>query len=144
MSVPFLFIFNPGCWLGKGKIAIQGAAGTLDFYTRWVVSQGKGEAFSAVQTVEMVGVEEHVTTSYVFTDITETTFAVFLDNKSIGQVVGKGVFSASSVAWEFHSPLLEGYESYDLLNDDTYVMRAEYSSTHQYRTRIEGTLWRKC
>ncbi len=140
MNTPF--IFSPGRWLGKGTITIQGAAKPLHFYMRWQISQAKGEAFAATQTVEIEGVDEHVVTSYVFTDITEDFFAVFLNSSSIGQVVGKGTLMPPTIAWEYHSPSLEGFEVYTQQDENNYSVHAEYSSTHHFRTMIDGTLWR--
>lgn len=136
------FIFSPARWLGKGAINIQGAAKPLPFYIRWQITQAKGEAFSAVQTVEIDEVEEHVVTSYFFTDITKDTFAVFLDSKTIGQVVGKGIITPQTVGWEYHSPLLEGFELYTRQENGHYAIKAEYTSTNHYRTIIEGTIWK--
>lgn len=137
------FIFSPGRWLGKSEITVHGASKPLKCYLRWDISQAKGEAFSAVQTVEIEDVREHVITSYFFTDITETTFAVFLDSASIGQVVGKGTISPDGIGWEFHSPLLEGFERYETMDNGNYKLYAEYTSTGEYRTIIEAILWKK-
>jgi hypothetical protein len=136
------FIFSPGRWLGKGTITIQGAVKPIGFYVCWQISQAKGESFTATQTVEIEGVAEHVVTSYVFIDITETTFAVFLDSNSVGQVVGKGILTPDTVAWEYHAPELEGFEVYKKQENGHYSLHAEYSSTSQYRTIIEGIVWK--
>lgn len=137
----YSFIFSPGRWLGKGTISIQGAIKPLNFYIRWQINQ-INEKFSAMQTVEIDGVPEHVVTSYIFTDITEKTFVVELNSDSIGQAIGKGVIASDTIAWEYHSPQLEGFEIYKRLDNDHYSLHAEYSSNSQYRTTIEGTLWK--
>ena len=35
----------------------------------------------------------------------------------------------------------EGFEFYEKQKDDSYLMRAEYSTTDQYRTLIIGKIW---
>jgi len=137
------FIFNPGCWLGEGLITIQGATEQIRFFTKWGIARTASGGLSATQTVELEAVEEHVVTSYNFEDIQEKSFAVLLESDAIGRVIGQGIIEPNTIAWEFHSPLLEGFELYERLANGDYRLHAEYSSTSHYRTVIEGKIWKK-
>lgn len=137
------FIFQPGCWLGQGHITIQGAIQPLKFYTKWIISQEKEDVFLASQTVEIENVEEHVVTAYRFTKMTETHFSVLLENGDIGQVLGPGFISPDAISWEFDSPSLQGFDTYERLANGNYRLHAEYSSSSQYRTIIHAELWKK-
>jgi hypothetical protein len=37
----------------------------------------------------------------------------------------------------------EGFEFYEKQDDKNYLMRAEYATTDQFRTLIQGRLWQK-
>lgn len=141
MTTPHTFILSSGCWLGEGKISIKGAAQPLKFYTKWEITKGPDDLLIAKQTVELQDVEEHVVTSYTFSDIRETAFVVELKSESIEQAIGQGIIAPTTLAWEFHSPVLEGFELYERLPNGDYRLHAEFSSTSHYRTIIDGIIW---
>jgi hypothetical protein len=47
------------------------------------------------------------------------------------------------IAWEFRENDLnfEGFETYHLQEDGSYTMHAEYVTSDQFRTQIDGKLW---
>ena len=66
-----------------------------------------------------------------------------MENSNIGRVIGSGVYDEKLIAWEFRSQELnfEGFESYYLQPDGSYLMHVEYVTSDQFRTQIEGRLW---
>lgn len=139
-----LFIFSPGVWLGEGKITFKGSPSSLRFYSKWEMGYIPGTSdLLAKQTIEIENVEEKVITHYRFSDKVDSSFIIHLESESIGQVSGKGVVDFKTIAWEFHSAELEGFEVYEKLKNDEYRLHAEFSSIPQYRTTIEGKIWQK-
>jgi hypothetical protein len=67
-----------------------------------------------------------------------------LENELLGKVKGAGVIDEKTIAWEFHGTGgLEGFEVYELQDNGDYMMHAEYSSPDQFRTIIDGRIWKK-
>ena len=67
-----------------------------------------------------------------------------LENELLGTVKGTGVIDENTIAWEFHGTGgLEGFEVYELQDNGDYMMHAEYSSPDQFRTIIDGRIWKK-
>jgi hypothetical protein len=73
-------------------------------------------------------------------------FLITLENVLLGSVNGKGLVDEKMIAWEFREDGsgtgFEGYEVYELQNDGTYIMRAEYSTDDQMRTIVQGNIWK--
>lgn len=139
------FIFTPGTWIGEGKISFSASPEFIKFYTKWEISQADLNQLKATQTVEMQGVEEHVINVFTFYDITATSFAVQLENNVVGSILGTGLIASNVIAWEFRgSPTtFEGFEVYERQENGDFSLHAEYSSTDQFRTLIEGLIWKK-
>lgn len=139
------FIFTPGSWLGEGKITFSASSEFLKFYTKWEITETSPGIMSAVQTVEMLDVEEHVVNTFTFYDIKPTSFSVSLKNPQIAdQILGTGLRDEHSIAWEFQgNSALEGFEVYEKQQNGDYFIHAEYGSSSDYRTIIEGLLWQK-
>jgi hypothetical protein len=47
------------------------------------------------------------------------------------------------IAWEFRNSEMdfEGYETYSLQPDGSYLMKGEYVTSDQFRTQIEARIW---
>lgn len=139
------FIFTPGIWIGEGKITFSTSPESIHFYTKWMIDQDmEKHVCSCQQQVEMRGVDENVFNSLTFFDITSTSFMVGLENELIGKVLGKGVIDEKTIAWEYRQGTdFEGFEVYELQDNGDYMLHAEYSSPDQYRTIIDGRIWKK-
>lgn len=138
------FIVTPGKWVGEGKISFSASAEHIRFYTRWLVGEADQGNITCGQEVEMVGNEPNMMNQFVFSNVTATSFTVQLENDILGQVKGKGVIDAKAIAWEFHGGgELEGFEVYTLQDNGDYMLHAEYASPDQFRTIIDGRIWKK-
>ncbi len=138
------FIFTPGLWLGEGKISFSTSSEFIKFYTKWEIKNPKDDTITAIQTVEMQGVEEQVINRFTFKDFDSKTFVLFLENQVVGIVEGTGVRDPDTIAWEFRNQAsLEGFEVYEKQENGDYFFHAEYGTPEQYRTLIEGLIWKK-
>lgn len=136
------FIFTPGTWIGEGKISFSASPEFIKFYTKWQITKEEGH-IKAVQAVEMQGVDEHVVNVfYVIPD--QEAFKIQLENEMIGKVSGTGLTTEKTIAWEFREQFdFEGFESYELQENGDYFLHAEYASPDQFRTIVEGLIWKK-
>jgi hypothetical protein len=138
------FIFTPGLWLGEGKISFSSSPEFLKFYTKWEIEEESPGVMKAVQTVEMQGVEEQLINVFIFKDIQPASFSVSLQNNIVGAISGTGLRDAHLIAWEFKGELaFEGFEVYEQQENGDYFLHAEYGSPEQFRTTVEGLIWRK-
>lgn len=138
------FIFIPGSWLGEGKITFSASSEFLKFYTKWEITEIRPGMMKAMQTVEMQGVEEHVVNSFTFFDIKPATFSVSLENNMVGKIMGTGVRNNDTIAWEFREQAaFEGFETYEQQENGDFFLHAEYGAPSQFRTIVEGLVWRK-
>ena len=139
------FILEPSSWLGEGKIQLSMVEEELGFCTRWNVSlpdaTGKIEC---VQEIQVKGLSDVMFNQFSFYDVSPSTFVVELENQALGCVVGTGIINEKVIAWEFRVEDLgfEGFEFYEKQSDDSYLMRAEYATTDQFRTVITGRVWK--
>lgn len=141
-----LFVLEPGIWTGEGKIQLNMFEDELNFLTRWDSSMVNGQGFiECIQEVQVKGVSDIMHNQFSFFDITPTQFSVQLENIALGKVTGKGLISSKVLAWEFRVPSLgfEGFEFYEKQSDGSYLMRAEYSTSDEYRTLIRGRLYKQ-
>lgn len=138
------FIFTPGMWLGEGKISFSASFEFLKFYTKWEIKEEVPGVIIATQIVEMQGVEEHVINRFTFKDIQPQSFKVFLENDAVGSVSGIGIRDENLIAWEFRGQAaFDGFEVYERQEIGDYFLHAEYGGREQYRTIVEGLIWRK-
>ncbi len=138
------FIFTSGIWLGEGKISFSNSPEFIKFYTKWEIVEEGPMIMKAVQVVEMQGVEEHVTNVFRFKDITPISFSVSLENILVGCITGTGLRAEHLIAWEFRgTSAIEGFETYEQQENGDYFLHAEYGTPDQFRTIIEGLIWRK-
>lgn len=145
MKFKHSFIFEPCPWMGEGIITLNMVEEKLDFFTKWSVLQpdfaGK---IQSVQELQISGISENMKNELTFFDFTDNKFSVEMENLNIGRIVGAGVYDDKIIAWEFRENDLnfEGFESYHLQDDNSYIMHAEYVTSDQFRTQIDGKLWR--
>lgn len=140
------FILKPSSWLGEGKIQLNMVEEELSFYTRWNVAQkdetGKIECF---QEIQVKGLSDIMHNQFFLYDLTSGTFVIELENSSLGKVTGAGLITDKVIGWEFCAVDIgfEGFEFYEKQPDNTYLMRAEYATSDQFRTVIKGKVWEK-
>lgn len=137
------FIFQPGTWLGEGKITFNTSPEEIRYYCKWIINPIEEERISIRQIVEMEGVEDRVENQFVISRIKKGTFNIEISNESIGLIPGKGVFEKDKIAWEFHSELFHGFEVYHAKTSEEYTIHAEYHSEDFFRTIIKGRIWLK-
>ena len=138
------FIFTSGFWLGEGKISFSASPEFLKFYTRWEIKETSPGVMKAKQVVEIQGMEERVNNLFTFQEIQSTSFTVILENHLVGSVTGKGIRGEKTIAWEFHNQTaFEGFETYEQQETGDYFLHAEYGGSDQFRTIVEGLIWRK-
>jgi hypothetical protein len=138
------FIFSPGRWVGEGRITFSSSPDCLRFYTKWSIESIMNESIFSEQRVEMEGGEEHTINQFVFSNIGKESFLIELTNNLLGTIKGKGVMDEKTLAWEFRgNPDFEGFEVYELQENGDYMLHAEYASTDQFRTVIDGRIWMK-
>lgn len=138
------FIFTPNSWLGEGRIQLNMVEDELAFFTRWnAASPNASGHIECVQEIQVKGLSDIMINHFVFYDLTPTTFAVDLENQALGKVVGTGVINDGVIGWEFRVPDIgfEGFEFYEKQSDGSYLMRAEYATSDQFRTLIKGKVW---
>lgn|SRR3989338_8803658 len=139
-----LFIFSPGTWFGEGKILLNMVEEELVFNTNWSV-QNRDFAGKVLctQELQIQGLTENMRTELSFYNFDGKTFAVDMENQNVGKLVGSGVFDEKMIAWEFRKNEMnfEGYETYTLQADGSYMMKGEYVTSDQFRTQIEARLW---
>jgi hypothetical protein len=137
------FLFSPGTWLGQGKITFNSTVDSIEFFTRWVILESD-KTLTSTQEVEMKGIDGKVENLYVVSKVTPESFIIALDNELIGKVQGKGVIDPKNIAWEIRGQNeFEGFEVFELQDNGEYKFHSEFFSPDQFRTIIDGRLWRK-
>jgi hypothetical protein len=141
---PHNFILMPNAWMGEGTIVLNMVEEELNFFTKWHV-QDKDSAgrISSMQEIQIAGISEVMRNELTFFEFTPKGFSVEMENANIGKVVGIGVYDEKLIAWEFRQNDLnfEGFETYHLLKDGSYKVHAEYVTSDQFRTQIDGRIW---
>ncbi len=137
--------FTPGAWLGEGKIRLSMVEEELGFFTRWNISQDAEKNIEGVQEIQVKGLSDIMFNQFVFFDILHDKFKIKLENQALGKVEGTGILTDNLIAWEFRAPEMgfEGFEFYEKQPDNSYLMRAEYATTDQFRTIIQGKVWQQ-
>ncbi len=139
------FILSPYPWLGEGKIRLNMVEEELGFVTRWKVSnKDAGGIIECVQEIQVKGLADIMLNQFVLYDFSGNHFSIDLENPALGKITGSGLIEDHVIAWEFRIQELgfEGFEFYEKESADCYRMRAEYATTDQYRTVINGKVWR--
>ncbi len=142
MSHPFLL--QPGVWLGEGTITFTASPEALHFASKWEVNEKTNGQIRAIQQVELRGVGDKIVNHFLFSDITPTNFTVELQNDLIGTATGKGIYDEVQIGWEFlrHADF-QGFEMYRIAGAQQYSLHAEFCSSEEYRSIIQGHLWKK-
>ncbi|MBI3901165.1 MAG: hypothetical protein HY324_03320 [Chlamydiia bacterium] len=138
------FIFSAGRWSGEGKILLNMVEEELLFQTQWSIQHKDftGKVLCA-QDIHISGLSEEMRNELTFYDFHASSFSVDMENPNVGRIVGTGVFDEQMIAWEFRNNEVEfeGYESYALQPDGSYLMKGEYLTSDQLRTQIEARIW---
>lgn len=138
------FIFTQGLWIGEGKITFSVSPDHLRFYTQWIIDPIASAVIRSQQLVEMEGRAENLFNQFTFSNITEKDFEIQLNSELLGAVSGTGLIDKTTIAWEFRGHHdFEGFEVYELTDNGDYMLHAEYSSSEQFRTIIDGRIWKK-
>lgn len=138
------FLLTPTAWIGEGKIQLNMFQEELNFLTRWdAISKSSEGLIECNQEIQIKGLSDIMNNQFSIFNLTPTSFEIELENMALGKINGKGIITNKLIAWEFRVPHLgfEGFEFYERQKDDSYLMRAEYSTTDQYRTLIVGKIW---
>ena len=137
---------NPGSWLGEGTIHLNMIDEELGFFTRWNVAQKDGGGkIQCTQEIQVKGLSDMMINQFSFFDLSASQFILELENHALGCVAGSGLLTLKVIAWEFRILDIgfEGFEFYELQSDNSYLMRAEYSTNDEFRTIIQGKVWEK-
>lgn len=140
------FLFVPGIWLGEGTVSFSASPENIHFYTKWEIEQLETEGFPlrCKQTVELQGIDEKVVNALEVTAVNATSFEIWIESEQMVRTGGKGVIDPKKIAWEFRGKdNFEGFEIYELNDNGDYRMHAEYASSDQFRTIINGMIWKK-
>jgi hypothetical protein len=138
------FIFSPGTWRGEGKIVLNMVEEELLFSTSWIVQTKDFAGKTAcTQDVQINGLSDGMRNELNFYDFGPKTFAVDMENSNVGHIVGMGVYDEQMIGWEFRNNDMnfEGFETYTLQSDGSYIMKGEYVTSDQFRTMIEARIW---
>lgn len=140
------FIISPKSWLGEGKIVLNMVEEDLNFFTRWrILPLDDAGIIKATQEIQIKGLSDVMHNEFIFSNIDGGKFDIELENQALGKVVGRGIIDDKLIAWEFrlNEVGFEGFEFYERQDDGLYLMRAEYATSDQFRTIIEGKVWEK-
>lgn len=138
------FLLSPGKWIGEGKVTFSTSPEHLRFYTKWQIEKDDSGNLHCQQYVEMEGGQDRVENIFMISEVLPDSFVIQLSNDLLGRISGKGVIDPETIAWEFRgSEEFEGFEVYELQDNGDYMLHAEYSSTEQFRTIIDGRIWKK-
>lgn len=141
-----VFIFSPGRWIGEGKITFSASMDHLRFYTSWQIGDvtDENKIIPCYQRVEMQGADSAMENAFFVELLDADKFKIQLENELLGSVEGSGLIDSSTIAWEFrHHSNIEGFEVYELQENGDYMFHAEYASPDQFRTIIDGRIWKK-
>jgi len=138
------FIFQPGRWIGTGKITLSFSPEVLRFRTAWDLQQNSAGEILAKQLVEIEQNDSTINHFSIYA-IDKGTFKISLESELIGAFGGVGIYDAKTIAWEFTAPgSIEGYEVFELQDNGEYIFHSEYASQDLFRTVIDGRIWKKC
>ena len=140
------FILKPGIWLGEGIVKVSAVKEDLKFFTRWnIAPMGDPGQIECLQEIQIGGVSDIMLNQFSFYPIDSSAFKIELENQNLGVIVGEGVIKPQVIAWEFRMKELgfEGFEMYDLQEDGSYFLHAEYTTKDDFRTKIQGKIWKK-
>ena len=138
------FLLTPGAWLGTGKIQLNMVAEELAFSTRWDIRHLDGDGrIECLQEIQVKGLSDVMNNEFIIYNFNNGEFSIDLENQALGKILGKGLINDKVIAWEFRVEEIgfEGFELYEKQDEKTYLMRAEYATSDQFRTLIQGKVW---
>jgi len=140
------FLLTPSSWLGQGRIQLNMVDEELSFVTKWNVGNCDSEGrIECIQEIQIKGLSDVMHNQFNIFDVNCGEFQIQLENDALGKVSGKGLINEKIIAWEFRVEDMgfEGFELYEKQNEQNYLMRAEYATADQFRTLIQGNVWRQ-
>ncbi len=140
------FLITPGNWLGQGKIQLNMVSEELAFFTRWNVSTPDQDGkISCVQEIQVKGLSDIMSNQFAIYNLVHGEFTIDLENQALGKITGKGLINDKVIAWEFRIEDInfDGFEMYEKQDEKNYLMRAEYATSDQFRTLIQGRVWQQ-
>jgi len=144
------FIFCPGTWLGLGKLELTGSPTKIRFYMKWSVLPIEENVIYCEQLIELEEGDEPILNRFQITITSPNSFDVKLENMTSGIVYGKGAIDGEVISWEYKEPVFfedttgfTGEEVYILQPNGEYMLRSEYKADGEFKTIIEGRIWKK-
>ena len=141
------FLLTPSSWLGQGKIQLNMVSEELGFFTRWNAENVDGSGrIECLQEIQVKGLSDIMHNEFLIYNLSATgEFSIDLENQALGRVTGTGLINEKIIAWEFRVEEIgfEGFELYEKQDENNYLMRAEYATSDQFRTLIQGRLWKQ-
>jgi len=137
------FIFSPGVWEGNGTISFSMVEDVLPFTMQWTVLPIEDQKIYFNQEIAIQSFPEKMRNLFTVWPLSQSTFEIQLENQIIGKVVGSGLITPTTIAWEFRrrDQEFEGFEIYELQKDGSYKVRAEFSSGDDMRTHVKGSIF---
>ncbi|MDR2539826.1 MAG: hypothetical protein LBC45_04425 [Chlamydiales bacterium] len=143
---PHSFLFDAGIWLGQGTIQLNMVAKELAFFTRWnIENKDRSNKIVCEQEIQIKGFTDMMRNQFCISSMEHGEFLIDLENQAVGKIQGKGLINDKIIAWEFRINEIgfEGFEVYEKQEDWSYLLRAEYATEDQFRTLIQGCIWKK-
>jgi hypothetical protein len=141
------FLLTPSAWLGQGKIQLNMVSEELAFFTRWNAENADGNGrIECLQEIQVKGLSDIMHNDFLIYNLNANgEFSIDLENQALGKVTGTGLINEKVIAWEFRIEEIgfEGFELYEKQDENNYLMRAEYATSDQFRTLIQGRLWKQ-
>jgi hypothetical protein len=140
------FLMSPSSWLGQGKIQLNMVSEELAFFTRWNISNVDGDGrIECLQEIQVKGLSDIMHNEFYIYNLANGEFTIDLENQALGKITGTGLVNEKMIAWEFRIEDIgfEGFELYEKQDDNNYLMRAEYATSDQFRTLIQGRVWKQ-
>jgi hypothetical protein len=142
------FIFSSGNWAGEGKILLNMVEEELVFNTNWgVQARDFSGKIECQQDIQVQGLSENMRNALSFYDFQSNSFKVDMENQNVGRIIGTGVYDDKMIGWEFRNNGMnfEGFETYRLQEDGSYLMHVEYITLISFAPRSKlAFIQRKC
>lgn len=138
------FLLTPSAWLGEGKIQLNMVSEELSFFTRWNATRADPDGrIECMQEIQVKGLSDVMHNAFMIYNMHSGEFEIDLENQALGKITGKGLINDKVIAWEFRIEEIgfEGFELYEKQDEKNYLMRAEYATSDQFRTLIQGRVW---
>jgi hypothetical protein len=137
------FIFKPGIWDGTGRITFSIATDVLDFVMQWTILPMDEKRIYFNQEITINSLPERMRNHFTIWHLTDSNFEIQLENQIVGKVVGSGLITPKTIAWEFRrrDQEFEGFEIYELQQDGSYKMHAEFTAGEGMRTQVFGAIF---